>query len=114
MNAEKKPREDLQEQCTMCGRSVHLSLITRVQGKYGGLPDRLCPDCLKKYKLKEAEESTQIRIADLSIENNRLRTKLKDLEKEHSDFLDGCFWLSWGLLGAGVAAGMLLSHFLIK
>lgn len=69
-----------------------------------------------KYKLKEAEaeEATQIHIADLSIENNRLRTKLKDLEKEHSDFVDGCFWLSWSLLGAGVVAGMLLSYFLIK
>lgn len=114
MNAEKNLREDLREQCTMCGKAVHPSLITRVQGKYGGLPDRLCPDCLKEYKLKEAEEATQIHIADLSIENNRLRTKLKDLEKEHSDFLDGCFWLSWSLLGAGVVAGMLLSYFLIN
>lgn len=113
MNAEKKLREDLREQCTMCGKALHPSKITRVQGN-PGLPDRLCPDCLKKYKLKKAEEATQIHIADLSIENNRLRTKLKDLEKEHSDFVDGCFWLSWGLLGAGVAAGMLLSHFLIK
>lgn len=114
MNAEKNLREDLRERCIMCGKAVHPSLITRVQGKYGGLPDILCPDCLKKRKLKEAEEATQIHIADLSIENNRLRTKLKDLEKEHSDFLDGCFWLSWSLLGAGVVAGMLLSYFLIK
>lgn len=73
-----------------------------------------------KYKLNEAEkaekeeEATRIHIADLSIENNRLRTKLKDLEKAHSDFVDGCFWLSWSLLGAGVVAGMLLSYFLIK
>lgn len=96
------------------GKPFNPSLITRVQGEYGGLPDRLCPDCLKKRKLKEAEEATQIHIADLSIENNRLRTKLKDLEKEHSDFLDGCFWLSWSLLGAGVVAGMLLSYFLIN
>ena len=44
--------ESLREQCSMCGKAVHPSLITRVQGKYGGLPDRLCPDCLKKYKLK--------------------------------------------------------------
>lgn len=68
----------------------------------------------KASRITEAEEAAQIRMADLSIENNRLRTKLKDLEKEHSDFLDGCFWLSWSLLGAGVVAGMLLSYFLIK
>lgn len=106
--------EALRERCIMCGKAVHPSRLTRVQGKYGGAPDRLCPDCLKKYKLEKAEEATQIYIADLSIENNRLRTKLKDLEKEHSDFVDGCFWLSWSLLGAGVVAGMLLSYFLIK
>lgn len=103
MNAEKKPREDLQEQCIMCGKSVHPSLITMVHGKYGGAPDKLCPDCLKEYKLKKAEEDTQIHIADLSIENNRLRTKLKDLEKAHSDLSDRCFWI---LLGIGVAAGI--------
>lgn len=114
MHAGKKLREDLQERCIMCGKVVHPSRLNRVQGKYGGPPDKLCPDCLKKYKLEKAEEATQIHIADLSIENNRLRTKLKDLEKEHSDFLDGCFWLSWSLLGAGVVAGMLLSYFLIK
>jgi hypothetical protein len=114
MNVEKKLREDLREQCIMCGKAIHPSRLTRVQGKYGGAPDKLCPDCLKEYKLKEAEEATQIHIADLSIENNGLRTKLKDLEKEHSDFVDGCFWLSWSLLGAGVVAGMLLSHLLIK
>ena len=114
MNAEKKLREDLQEQCSMCGKSVHHSLITVVHGKYGGSPYRLCPDCLKKYKLKKAEEATQIYIADLSIENNRLRTKLKDLEEAHSDFLDGCYWVFWAVLCVGVVAGMLLSYFLIK
>lgn len=114
MHAEKKLRGDLQEQCTMCGKAVHPSRITRVQGKYGDLPDRLCPDCLKKYKLEKAEEAAQIRMADLSIENNRLRTRLKDLEEAHSDFLDRCHWLFWILLGAGVVAGMLLSYFLIK
>lgn len=111
---EEKLREDLQEQCIMCGKAVHPSLITMVRGKYAGLPDRLCPDCLKMYKLEKAEDAAQMHIVDLSIENNRLRTKLKDLEKEHSDFVDGSFWLSWSLLGAGVVAGMLLSYFLIK
>lgn len=102
--------ESLREQCTMCGKAVHPSLITRVQGKYGGLPDRLCPDCLKEYKLKKAEEDTQIHIADLSIENNRLRTKVKDLEKAHSDFSDRCFWFFWIMLGLGVAAGIIFSN----
>lgn len=106
--------EALREQCIMCGKAVHPSLITRVHGRYGGLPDRLCPDCLKKYKLEKAEEAAQIRMADLSIENNRLRTKLKDLEKAHSDFSDRCYRCFWILLGAGVSAGMILSHFLIK
>ncbi|WAX09419.1 hypothetical protein BT566P1_00036 [Bacteroides phage BT566P1] len=101
--------ESLREQCSMCGKAVHPSLITRVQGEYGGLPDRLCPDCLKKYKLKKAEEATQIHIADLSIENNRLRTKVKDLEKAHSDFSDRCFWFFCILLGIGVAAGIIFS-----
>lgn len=72
-----------------------------------------------KYKLKEAEaeEATQIYVADLAIENNRLRTKLADLEKEHSDFLNRCFWLYWLfwiLLGAGVVAGMFLAYFLFN
>ena len=102
--------ESLREQCSMCGKAVHPSLITRVQGKYGGLPDRLCPDCLKEYKLKKAEEDTQIHIADLSIENNRLRTKVKDLEKAHSDFSDRCFWFFWIMLGLGVAAGIIFSN----
>ena len=65
-----------------------------------------------KYKLKEAEaeEATQMHIADLSIENNRLRTELKDLEKAHSDFLDRCFWVFWIMLGLGVAAGIIFSN----
>lgn len=106
--------ESLRERCIMCGKAVHPSRLTSVQGKYGGAPDKLCPDCLKEYKRRKAEEAARMHIADLSIENNRLRTKLKDLEKAHSDFSDRCFWFFWILLGAGVVAGMLLSHFLIK
>lgn len=106
--------ESLRERCIMCGKPVHPSRLTSVQGKYGGAPDKLCPDCLKKYKLEKAEEAAQIHIADLSIENNGLRTKLKDLEKAHSDFSDRCLWVFWIMLGLGVAAGMLLSYFLIK
>lgn len=101
--------ESLRERCNLCGKAVHPSRLTRVQGKYGGAPDKLCPDCLKEYKLKKAEEATQIHIADLSIENNRLRTKLADLEKEHSDFSYGCYWVFWAILCVGVVAGVLAS-----
>ncbi|WAX09588.1 hypothetical protein BT638P3_00024 [Bacteroides phage BT638P3] len=62
-----------------------------------------------KVGLEKAEEATRIHIADLSIENNRLRTKLKDLEEAHLDFLDRCFWLFWIMPGLGVAAGVLAS-----
>lgn len=99
----------LRERCNLCGKAVHPSRLTRVQGKYGGAPDKLCPDCLKEYKLKKAEEATQIHIADLSIENNRLRTKLADLEKEHSDFSCGRYWVFWAILCVGVVAGVLAS-----
>lgn len=102
--------ESLRERCIMCGKPVHPSRLTRVYGKYGGAPDKLCPDCLKEYKLKKAEEATQIHIADLSIENNRLRTKLKDLEEAHSDLLDRCYWGFWIMLGLGVAAGIIFSN----
>ena len=101
--------EALREQCTMCGKAVHPSRITRVHGKYGGLPDRLCPDCLKKYELKKAEEATQIHIADLSIENNRLRTGLKDLKEEYESFRDRTRRVWWGVAIAGIAIGTLLT-----
>lgn len=67
-----------------------------------------CIECRKELERLQA---------DLSIENNRLRTKLKDLEKEHSDFLNRCFWLYWLfwiLLVAGVVAGMFLAYFLFN
>lgn len=102
--------EALRERCTMCGKPVHPSRLTRVRGTYGGAPDKLCPDCLKKYKLEKAEEAAQIHIADLSIENNRLRTKVKDLEKAHSDFSDRCLWVFWIMLVLGVAAGIIFSN----
>ena len=101
--------EALMEQCTMCGKAVHPSRITRVHGKYGGLPDRLCPDCLKKYKLGKAEEAAQIRMADLSIENNRLRTGLKDLKEEYESFRERTSRVWWGMLITGIAIGTLLT-----
>jgi hypothetical protein len=101
--------EALREQCTMCGKAVHPSLITRVHGKYGGLPDRLCPDCLKKYKLEKAEEAAQIKMADLLIENNRLRTGLKDLKEEYESFRERTSRVWWGVAVAGFAIGTLVT-----
>lgn len=101
--------EALREQCIMCGKAIHPSLITRVHGRYGGLPDRLCPDCLKKYKLEKAEEAAQIRMADLSIENNRLRTGLKDLKEEYESFRERTSRVWWGVAIAGFAIATLLT-----
>lgn len=101
--------EALRGKCSRCGKAVHPSLITRVHGRYGGLPDRLCPDCLKKYKLEKAEEAAQIRMADLSIENNRLRTGLKDLKEEYESFRERTSRVWWGVAIAGFAIGTLLT-----
>lgn len=101
--------EALREQCTMCGKAVHPSLITRVHGKYGGLPDRLCPDCYKDYRRDKAEEAAQIRMADLSIENNRLRTGLKDLKEEYESFRERTSRVWWGIAIAGFAIGTLMT-----
>lgn len=106
--------ESLREQCSMCGKAVHPSLITRVQGKYGGLPDRLCPDCLKKYKLKKAEEATQIHIADISIENNRLRSRLKDLANEYDRYKTDVVFYNWIAVMAGVSIGVIMTFLIYK
>lgn len=101
--------ESLSCKCPGCGKAVHPSLITRVHGKYGGLPDRLCPDCLKKYKLKKAEEAAQILMADLSIENNMLRTRLKDLKEEYESFRERTSRVWWGVAVAGFAISTLVT-----
>lgn len=101
--------EALREQCTMCGKAVHPSLITRVYGKYGGLRDILCPDCYKDYQRDKAEETAQIRMADLSIENNRLRTGLKDLKEEYESFRERTSRVWWGVAVAGFAIGTLVT-----
>lgn len=101
--------EALREQCTVCGKAVHPSLITRVHGKFGGLLDILCPDCYKDYRRDKAEEAAQIRIADLSIENNRLRTGLKDLKEEYESFRERTSRVWWGIAIAGISIGMLLT-----
>lgn len=101
--------EALREQCTMCGKAVHPSLMTRVLGKYGCEPYNLCPDCYKDYRRDKAEEAAQIRIADLSIENNRLRTGLKDLKEEYESFRDRTRRVWWAVTIAGISIGMLLT-----
>lgn len=101
--------EALREKCTMCGKAVHPSRITRVHGKYGGLPDRLCSDCYKDYRRDKAEEAAQIRMADLSIENNRLRTGLKDLKEEYESFRERTSRVWWGVAVAGFAIGTLVT-----
>lgn len=73
----------------------------------------LCPDCLKKYKLEkaeaEAEEAAQLRMADLQIENNRLRTGLKDLKEEYESFRERTSRVWWGVAVAGVMIGSLFT-----
>lgn len=101
--------EALREQCIMCGKAVHPSLITRVHGKYGGLPYKLCPDCYKDYRRDKAEEAAQIKMADLSIENNRLRTGLKDLKEEYESFRERTSRVWWGVVVAGFALGTLVT-----
>lgn len=99
--------EALRGKCSRCGKAVQPSLITRVPRKYGCEPYKLCPDCLKKYKLEKAEEAAQIRMADLSIENNRLRTGLKDLKEEYESFRERTSRVWWGVAVAGFAIGTL-------
>lgn len=106
--------ESLRERCIMCGKAVHPSLLTRVQGKYGGLPDKLCPDCLKEYKLKKAEEAAQIHIADLSIENNRLRSRLKDLANEYDRYKTDVVFYNWIAIMAGVSIGVIMTFLIYK
>lgn len=106
--------ESLRERCIMCGKAVHPSRVTRVQGKYGGAPDKLCPDCLKKYKLEKAEETTQICIADLSIENNRLRLRLKDLANEYDRYKTGAIVSNWIAMMAGVLIGGIMTFLIYK
>lgn len=95
--------------CTECGKAVHPSLITRVHGKYGCEPYKLCPDCYKDYRRDKAEEAAQIKMADLSIENNRLRTRLKDLKEEYESFRERTGRVWWGVAIAGVLMGSLFT-----
>lgn len=101
--------EALRGKCSCCGKAVHPSLITRVLGKYGCEPNKLCPDCYKDYRRDKAEEAAQIKMADLSIENNRLRTGLKDLKEEYESFRERTSRVWWGVAVAGFAIGTLLT-----
>lgn len=106
--------ESLRERCIMCGKAVHPSRLTSVQGKYGGAPDKLCPDCLKEYKLKKAEEATQRRMADLSIENNRLRSRLEDLANEYDRYKTGAIFYNWIAIMAGILIGGIMTFLIYK
>ncbi|QIG65560.1 hypothetical protein SJC23_46 [Bacteroides phage SJC23] len=101
--------EALRGKCSCCGKAVHPSLITRVHGKYGCEPYKLCPDCYKDYRRDKAEEAAQIKMADLSIENNRLRTRLKDLKEEYESFRERTSRVWWGVAIAGVLIGSLFT-----
>lgn len=101
--------EALRGKCSCCGKAVHPSLITRVHGKYGCEPYKLCPDCYKDYRRDKAEEAAQIKMADLSIENNRLRTGLKDLKEEYESFRERTSRVWWGVAIAGVLVGSLFT-----
>lgn len=63
----------------------------------------------KKRANRVAEEAAQIRMADLSIENNRLRTGLKDLKEEYESFRDRTRRVWWAVTIAGISIGMLLT-----
>lgn len=101
--------EALRGKCSCCGKAVHPSLITRVHGKYGCGTHKLCPDCYEDYRRDKAEEAAQIRMADLSIENNRLRTGLKDLKEEYESFRERTSRVWWGIAIAGVLIGSLFT-----
>lgn len=101
--------EALRGKCSCCGKAVHPSLITRVHGKYGCGTHKLCPDCYEDYRRDKAEEAAQIKMADLSIENNRLRTGLKDLEEEYESFRERTSRVWWGVAIAGVLIGSLFT-----
>lgn len=63
----------------------------------------------KASRITEAEEAAQIRMADLSIENNRLRTGLKDLKEEYESFRERTSRVWWGVVIAGFALGTLVT-----
>lgn len=61
-----------------------------------------------KRNAKAAQE-VQIKMADLSIENNRLRTGLKDLKEEYESFRERTSRVWWGVAVAGFAIGTLVT-----
>lgn len=63
----------------------------------------------RREKEREAEEAAQLRMADLQIENNRLRTELKDLKEEYESFRERTCRVWWGIGIAGVMIGSLFT-----
>lgn len=101
--------EALRGKCSRCGKVVQPSLITKVPRKYGCEPYKLCPDCYKDYRRDKAEGAAQIKMADPSTEDNRLRTGLKDLKEEYESFRERTSRVWWGVAVAGFAIGTLLT-----
>lgn len=89
--------------CAVCGESKSINLLMFDYGV-----------CLKEYKLKKAEEATQIHIADLSIENNRLRSRLKDLANEYDRYKTGAIVSNWIAMMAGVLIGGIMTFLIYK
>lgn len=90
--------------CVECGK-----VIADGGPRYATPIGSFCPDCYKDYRRDKAEEAAQIRMADLSIENNRLRTGLKDLKEEYESFRERTSRVWWGVAVAGFAIGTLLT-----
>lgn len=65
-------------------------------------------------KLEKAEEDMQIYIADLSIENNRLRSRLKDLANEYDRYKAGVVFYNWIAIMAGVLIGGIMTFLIYR
>jgi hypothetical protein len=65
-------------------------------------------------KLKEAEEATRRRMTDLSIENDRLRSRLEDLANEYDRYKTGAIFYSWIAMMAGVSIGVIMTFLIYK
>lgn len=65
-------------------------------------------------KLKKAEEATRRRMTDLSIENDRLRSRLKDLANEYDRYKAGAIFYSWITIMAGILIGGIMTFLIYK
>lgn len=65
-------------------------------------------------KLEKAEEATQMYIIDLSIENNRLRSRLKDLANEYDRYRTGAVFYNCIAIMAGILIGGIMTFLIYK